>query len=107
MQDDGQERHEISWTDEHDSSLTIERYYKRTAIDTSTQVFEGEYIFRFVRGGRCMNEIRSAHKMSWYEFEQIQALLEHAGFEIEDSFGTFDKEPLSSGGDIIILAKKL
>ena len=54
-----------------------------------------------------MNEIRSAHKMSWYEFEQIQALLEHAGFEIEDSFGTFDKEPLSSGGDIIILAKKL
>src|SRR5262249_7816494 len=94
---------EAEWTD--NEGRTVRRFYVRDRVDKLNQVIHGSFIFRKYAGGRLVSEETSPLVMSYYTYLQLLLLLKMTGFEITQEYGNFDRAPITTLKEIIILAR--
>lgn len=100
----GAEYEEASWTDPQDPSVTVTRFFRRTSVDRLRQVFQGQFIYRFYKGGSQVDEERSAFRLCWYTYPHLELLLRHTGFRIAEQYGTFSGQPIDVCEEMILVA---
>jgi SAM-dependent methyltransferase len=85
----------------------ISRYQKRISIDVNKQLLRVDLIYKITdKHGKKENLIEPLTISYLYE-DQIKDLLQSHGFAIEESYGYFDKRPLSEGPEMIFVCKHL
>jgi SAM-dependent methyltransferase len=97
---------EFEWNDPVDPSVRITRSFVKKFVDKLNQFFEGEAIFRSYRAGALVGEERARLRMSYYTYPQIQLLLRTTGFKVLEEYGSFEREPIAGGKEMIIVAEQ-
>jgi SAM-dependent methyltransferase len=105
LQTSGEEMFEVEWPAADDSRRVVRRYFKRTRVDLVRQYFEGEFIFRTCEGEQVIAEERSTFKMGYYTYPQLLLLFRHCGLEVVEEFGSFGREPVEIGRELIFILK--
>jgi SAM-dependent methyltransferase len=95
------------WTKtDPNTGITVRRTNIKRRIDIENQITYPELIY-YVKDQEG-NTTTHAEKLSMAYFyeEQLRELLKNAGFQIVDTFGYYDKRPISEGSELIFICSK-
>jgi SAM-dependent methyltransferase len=101
----GGESLEMEWPASDAQGHVVRRYFRRTKVDLVRQYFEGEFIFRTCAGREVVKEERSAFKMAYYTYPHLLLLFRHCGLEVVEEYGSFSREPIDAGKEMIFILK--
>lgn len=89
---------EGEWYPDHEGKLEDGReirLHTRHRIDPAAQVLEREHRYFFAANPGNFHESRQ--RLRWFTYEQMQRLLEDAGFEVREAFVDFDPDSPAAG----------
>ena len=89
----GTEVREMAWRDAR--GREVARYFRTDTVDTINQCFDGAYLFRTYDDGAVIDEREIGFSMSFFTYPQMMLLFRLAGLEVVESYGTFDRKPLT------------
>lgn len=90
--------------------LSDGRFLRRTSriskVRFLDQVNEVELVY-YVRTGMSVERVVQAFEMRWYTKPELEHLLARSGFEVEETFGDFDRSKLDDESrEIIVVARR-
>jgi len=102
-QPNGVEKLEREWID--DKGRTVRRFFLRHRVDKVNQVIYASFIFRTYSGSSLLAEETSPLNMSYYTYPHLRLLLKLTGFEPAEEYGSFERAPITTLQEIILLAR--
>jgi SAM-dependent methyltransferase len=105
VQPSDQEKLDVEWPDPDNSGQVVRRYFRRTGVDFVRQLFKGEFVFRTFQGDRVVREERSPFTMCYYTYPHLLLLFRQCGLEVVEQYGSFAKEPVDIGREMIFLLR--